>query len=38
VKPVIGVGLTLLSVGAKPAAPLWLNTRSSFAVQEWPCD
>ena len=23
--------------GARPAAPLWLNTASLFAVQEWAC-
>ena len=23
--------------GARPSAPIWLNTRIVFAVQEWPC-
>jgi len=24
--------------GGRQPAPLWLNTRSPFAIQEWPCD
>jgi hypothetical protein len=24
--------------GMRQPAPLWLNTKSPFAVQEWPCD
>jgi hypothetical protein len=25
------------ALGTTPAAPVWLNARSVFAVQEWPC-